>query len=82
MAQPWNTLATHSGIDGATHKSKGAGCHALFWGVKIQKVGAIYTRTLEESGAIYSEGGVYPLAINHGVLKITHLISSVIFPAN
>ena len=29
MAQPWNTLATHSGIDGAAHKSKGDGCHAL-----------------------------------------------------
>ena len=30
-----------------------------FSGVKIQKVGAIYTRTLEEGGAIYSEKGVY-----------------------
>ena len=29
-----------------------------FSGVKIQKVGAIYTRTLEEGGAIYSECGV------------------------
>jgi len=28
-------------------------------GVKIQKVGAIYTRTLEEGGAIYFENGVY-----------------------
>ena len=27
-------------------------------GVKIQKVGAIYTRTLEEGGAIYFENGV------------------------
>ena len=27
-------------------------------GVKIQKVGAIYTRTLEEGGAIYVENGV------------------------
>ena len=27
-------------------------------GVKIQKVGAIYTRTLEEGGAIYLEKGV------------------------
>ena len=30
-----------------------------FSGVKIQKVGAIYTRTLEEGGAIYIENGVY-----------------------
>ena len=30
-----------------------------FSGVKIQKVGAIYTRTLEEGGAIYLENGVY-----------------------
>ena len=29
-----------------------------FSGVKIQKVGAIYTRTLEEGGAIYFEKGV------------------------
>ena len=29
-----------------------------FSGVKIQKVGAIYTRTLEEGGAIYLEKGV------------------------
>ena len=29
-----------------------------FSGVKIQKVGAIYTRTLEEGGAIYLENGV------------------------
>ena len=29
-----------------------------FSGVKIQKVGAIYTRTLEEGGAIYLERGV------------------------
>ena len=29
-----------------------------FSGVKIQKVGAIYTRTLEEGGAIYVENGV------------------------
>ena len=58
MAQPWNTLATHSGIDGAAHKSKGDGCHAL-GGCQIQKVGAIYTRTLEEGGAIYFENGVY-----------------------
>ena len=29
-----------------------------FSGVKIQKVGAIYTRTLEEGGAIYLEHGV------------------------
>ena len=29
-----------------------------FSGVKIQKVGAIYTRTLEEGGAIFSEKGV------------------------
>ena len=28
--EPWNTLATHFGIDGATHKKKGDGCHALF----------------------------------------------------
>jgi hypothetical protein len=29
-----------------------------FSGGKIQKVGAIYTRTLEEGGAIYSENRV------------------------
>ena len=29
-----------------------------FSGVKIQKVGAIYTRTLEEGGAIYFENCV------------------------
>ena len=39
-----------------------------FSGVKIQKVGAIYTRTLEEGGAIFSEKGVTndePSLYNH-----------------
>ena len=37
-------------------------------GVKIQKVGAIYTRTLEEGGAIYVENGV--VIHSHTVLLI------------
>ena len=59
-------------IDGATLKhigntfwyrwrdpqKEGDGCLALFSGVKIQNAGAIYTCTLEVSGAIYSESGV------------------------
>jgi hypothetical protein len=35
-----------------------------FSGVKIQKVGAIYTRTLEEGGAIYLEKGVIYQLVN------------------
>ena len=42
-----------------------------FSGVKIQNVGAIYTRTLEVGGAIYSECGVikptYPRACVYNI---------------
>jgi len=44
-------------IDGTTHKKKAMDV-TPFSGVKIQNIGAIYTRTLEVGGAIYSQCGV------------------------
>ena len=44
-------------IDGATHKKRAMDV-TPFSGVLIQNVGAIYTRTLEVGGAIYSQCGV------------------------
>ena len=44
-------------------------------GVKIQKVGAIYTRTLEEGGAIYFENGVcIILYILYNIIYIYYII--------
>ena len=57
MAQPQKTLATHSGIHGATPKSKGDEHHALF-GCRKSNRGAVYTRILEVGRAIYFQRGV------------------------
>jgi hypothetical protein len=50
-------------------------------GVKIQKVGAIYTRTLEEGGAIYFENGVDFLryiSTLHAMLTDAHELQLII----
>ena len=49
-------------------------------GVKIQKVGAIYTRTLEEGGAIYFENGVHADTHTHILYRYCTLSDSLFYP--